>query len=116
MACAPKNFTGFCFHPAQGYEFAKCFGNFCDQRAAGHGHDNVVRQRPTQLLGDFEAVRLRAFGVVRAQIHVDQAPLKTVGDLRAETIDVVVVAVDAHDARAVNGGVQNLWRVRDRRE
>ena len=34
--------------------------------------------------------------------------MKAVGDLRAEAIDVVVVAVDAHDARAVDGSVQNL--------
>src|SRR5207245_7675254 len=31
-----------------------------------------------------------------------------IGDLRAETIHMVVVAVDSHDARAVNGGVENF--------
>ena len=51
---------------------------------------------------------LGAFGVVGAQIDVDEAPFEAVGDLRAEAIDVVVVAVDAHDARAVDGGVQDF--------
>src|SRR5215475_1837083 len=56
-------------------------------------------------------MRLGALGVVRAQIHVDQAPVKPIGDLRAETVDVIVVAVDADDAGAVNGGIQNFGRL-----
>src|SRR5713226_2536885 len=60
------------------------------------------------MLGDFKAVRFRAFGVAGAEIDVDQAPRKAVGNLRAETIHVIVVAVDAHDARSVYRGVQDL--------
>ena len=103
-----EEFYRFGFHPAERDQFAECFGNFGDQRTAGHGNDDVVGKRPAELLGDFVAVRLRAFGIVGAQIHVDEAPLKAVGDLRAEAIDVIVVAVDAHDARAVDGGVEHF--------
>src|SRR2546429_1292883 len=49
-------------------------------------------------------MRLRAFRVVRSQVHVDQAPPIPVGNLRTQAIDVVVVSVDAHDARTVNRG------------
>src|SRR2546430_3914387 len=48
-------------------------------------------------------MRLRAFGIVGAKVDVDEAPLEAVGDLRAQTVYVIVVPVDAHDARAVDG-------------
>src|SRR5207245_9769573 len=70
------------------------------------GRDTVIGKRPAELRGDFVAVGFRAFGIVRAQIDVDEAPVEAVGNLRAEAIDVIVVAVDAHDARAINGRVQ----------
>ena len=44
------------------------------QRAAGDRRDEVLRIAPAELLDDFEAHRLRAFGVVRAQVDVDEAP------------------------------------------
>ena len=53
-------------------------------------------------------MRLGAFGVVGAQVDVDESPVEPVGDLRAEAVDVVVVAVDADDARAVDGGAEDL--------
>ena len=37
--------------------------------------------------------------------------MEAVGDLGAEAIDVIVIAVDAHDARAVDGGVENFGRL-----
>ena len=100
-----EKFNGLGFHPAEGDKFTKRFGNFGDERAAGHGDNDVVGERPAQLLGDFVAVRLGAFGIVRAKIDVDESPLEAIGDLGAEAVDVVVVAVDAHDARTVDSGV-----------
>src|SRR5256885_1624741 len=55
-------------------------------------------------------MRLGAFGVIGTQIHVGETPLEAVGNLRAQTIDLVVVAVDAHDARAIDGGVEDFGR------
>src|SRR5262249_37474899 len=73
-------------------------------------------QFPAELFGDFVAVSFRAFSVVGAEIDVDQAPAELVGDLRAQAVDVVVVAVDADDAAAVNGGVQHFGGLEIRRE
>src|SRR5439155_10729328 len=42
---------------------------------------------------------------------VDEAPLEAIGDLRTETVHVVVVAVDAHDARAVHRRIENFRRL-----
>src|SRR5437016_13592320 len=53
-------------------------------------------------------MRFRAFRIVGAQIDVDEAPLKAVGDLRAQAIHMIVVPVNAHDARAVDGGIENF--------
>ena len=51
---------------------------------------------------------LRAFGIIGPQIHIDEAPLEAVGNLRAQPVDVVIVAVDAHDTGTVDGGVQHF--------
>jgi len=60
------------------------------------------------LLGDLIAHRLRAFGVVGAQVHVHEAPVVAVGNLRAQAVDVVVIAIDANQGCAVDLGVENL--------
>src|SRR5712664_2779286 len=51
-----------------------------------------------------------AFAIIVTQVDVDESPLETVGDLRAEPVDVVVVAVDAHDARPIDRGIENFCR------
>src|SRR6266851_4424332 len=82
---------------------------FCgSKRARLRFTPSEIGERPAELLGNFVAVRFRAFGIVGAQVDVDETPLETVGDLRAEAVDVIVVAVDAHDARAIDGGVEHL--------
>src|SRR5680860_1177977 len=43
--------------------------------AGGHGGDDVVGQRPSELLGDLEAQRLGALGVVGAHVDVDVVAL-----------------------------------------
>ncbi len=99
------------FNEAESDQLVEGFANFGDERAAGHGHDDVVGQAPAELLGDFEADGLGAFRVVGAQIDVDEAPVVAVGNLRAEAIDVVVVAIDADQRGAVDLGVEDLGRL-----
>ena len=96
------------FDQAEVDELVEGLADLADERAAGHGDDDVVGQTPAELLGDLVADGLRAFGVVGAQVHVDEAPVVLVGDQRAEAVDVVVVAVDADQARAVDLGVEDL--------
>src|SRR6185437_5037157 len=86
----------------------KGFADLADEGAARHGDDNVVGQSPAQLLGDLVAYRLGAFGIIGAQIDIHEAPVVLVGYLTAEAVDVVVVAVDADEAGAVDLSVENL--------
>ena len=81
------------------------------QRAAGDGRDDVLRQPPAELLDDLEAERLGALGVVGAQVDVGEAPAVLVGDLRAEPVDVVVVAADRHQLRLIDGRADHLARL-----
>src|SRR5688572_12653263 len=74
--------------------------------AAGGGDDRVLGELPAELLGDFEAVGLGAFGVVGSEVDVDDGPAVLVGDLGAESVDVVVGAADADHRRAENEGAE----------
>ena len=89
-------------------QFLEGLVNLGDERAAGHGHDDVVGQAPAELLGDLIADGLRAFGVVGPQIDVHEAPLVLLADLRAEAVDLVVIAGDAHQARAEDVRAEHL--------
>src|SRR5271165_409956 len=89
-------------------QFLEGLANFRDERAAGHGYHHVVGQPPAKLLGDLKTHGLRAFRIVGTQIYIDEAPVVAVGDLRAETVDMVVVAVDADQLGPINLRVENL--------
>ena len=52
--------------------------------------------------------RLRALGVVGAQVHVHERPRMLAGELGAEPVDVVVVAVDRDQVGAVDAGREDL--------
>ena len=52
--------------------------------------------------------RLGALGVVGPQVHVHERPWMLAGKLGAEPVDVVVVAVDRHQVRAVDAGGEDL--------
>ena len=67
--------------------------------------------RPAELLGDLVRERLRALGVVRAQVDVDEAPRQLERELHREPRAVVVGAVDGVDRRAVDGGRGELLRL-----
>ena len=84
------------------------------QRAAGHRRDDVLREFPAELLGDFEAVGLRAFRVVAAQVDVRKPPAVFFRNLRAQPVHIVVVAFDGDDLRVVDAGAENLARLPDR--
>ena len=99
---------GLVFDQAERDQLIEGLADLADQRAAGHRADDVVGQAPAELLGDLVADGLRALGVVGAQVHVDEAPVVLVGDQRAEAVDVVVVAVDADQPRAVDLRVEHL--------
>ena len=79
---------------------------------AGHRHNHVVRQSPSQLFGDFKSHGLRAFRVIRTQIHIDEAPSVFVRDLRAQPIHLVVAARNANQLRAINLRAQNFCRLK----
>ena len=72
------------------------------QRAAGHRRHDVPRKLPPELFGDFEAVGLRAFGVIAAQIDVRESPAVLLRNLRAQPVHIVVVALDGDDLRVVD--------------
>ena len=82
------------FDQAEGDEFGEGLFDLADERAAGHGADDVIGQAPAELFGDLVALGLRALCVVGTQVDVDEAPAVLIGDLGAEPVDVVVVAVD----------------------
>ena len=73
-----------------------------EQRAARDRHDHVVGRLPAELLGGLVGERLRALGVERAHVHVHERPRVLGRELRAEAVDVVVVAVDGDDVAAVH--------------
>ena len=70
----------------------------------------MLRIAPPELLDDLEADRLRALGVIRAEVDVDEAPPVAIRDLRTEAVDVVVGAGDRENRRVEDGGSEHLPR------
>src|SRR4051794_26243590 len=68
----------------------------------------MIRRAPPELLGDFEAQRFRAFGVVRPDVDVDKRPLKGIGYFGAEPVDIIVVPLDPDDVRVVDTGADDF--------
>src|SRR6185312_12361404 len=81
------------------------------ERARGDGRHDRVGRVPAELLGDLEGDGLRAFGVVRAQAHVDEAPGQLEGELDGEPAAVVVGPTDGIDGGTVDGGGDQLLRL-----
>jgi hypothetical protein len=73
-----------------------------EQRSTRGGHDHVIGDLPTELLGGLERERLGALGVERAHVHVHERPLVDAGELGAQPVDVVVVAFDRDDVAAID--------------
>src|SRR5262245_37707604 len=89
-------------------ELPQSAGNPWQQRAAGDRRYDVIGVLPAQLLDDLKSHRLRAFGVVRAQVDVHEAPAVAVRHLRAEPVHIVVIAVDGVNRRAEDRRTENL--------
>ena len=92
-------------------ELAEAAEDARQQRAARHRRHDVVRIAPAELLDDLEAHRLGAFGVVGAQVDVDEAPAVAIGHLRAQPVHVVVVAGDGENRRPIDGRAEELARL-----
>ena len=93
---------------AEQLELLERLVDLADQAAAGHRRDDVVGRPPAQVLGDLEADRLGSLGVERPEVDVDEPPAEPEGDLRAEAVDLVVVALDRDHLGAVDRGAQDL--------
>ena len=68
----------------------------------------MARQLPAELLGDLEAHRLRSLSVVGAEVDVHKSPTVFAGDLGAETVDLIVGALDPDDVGAVDERTEHL--------
>ena len=79
-----------------------------EERAGGDRADDPVGQLPAELLDGLVGERLRALGVVGAQVDVDEGPGPGLGELGAEPVDVVVVAADADQVGPVDAGREQL--------
>src|SRR6185437_464885 len=72
-------------------------GHLGELAAGPDGDDDVVGGLPAELLVGFERQGLGALGVVGADVDVDERPCRALaGELGAQPVDVVVVAVDRH--------------------
>jgi hypothetical protein len=81
---------------------------FVNSEPEAIGATTAVGQLPAELLGDLEGQRLGALGVVRAHVDVDERPVALARQLGAQAVDVVVVAVDRDEVRAVDAGREDL--------
>src|SRR6476660_4501820 len=81
VACAPKKCTSFSATSPSSISSLNALWIF------------VIRDPPAELLRYLITHGLRAFVIVRAQVHVDEAPAVLVGDLRAEPVHVIIVAI-----------------------
>ena len=111
VACAPKIFTGLASTRPSLISSSNAFLIFVISDPPAMGTHDVVGQSPAQLLGDLVANGLRAFGVIRTQVHIHESPVVLVGDLRAQAVHLVVAAGDAHQLRAIHLGAHNLCRL-----
>src|SRR6185312_2654715 len=89
-------------------EFLERFFDFDDQRSAGHGADDVIRQSPAELFGDFVAESFRSLRIVRTQINVHEAPVMLVSNLRAEAVHLIIAAGYADQFGAENLGAEDF--------
>src|SRR5262245_47177456 len=89
-------------------QFAEAAKNSRQECSARDRRNQVLRKTPAELLGHFEPDGLRPFGVVAAQVDVCESPAELVCDLRAQTIDVVVVAAHADDVRPEDRGPEHF--------
>src|SRR5437660_5703009 len=73
-----------------------------EQRARRDRSDHTVGHLEAELLGGLERERLRTLRVVRAHVDVHERPVVLAGELRAETVHIVVVAAHRDQVRPVH--------------
>src|SRR4029077_17901393 len=78
-------------------QLVKRFLDLGDQRSASHRTNDVVRQTPSELLGNFKPYCLRSFRIVGTQVNINESPTVLVSNLRTEAVDLIVVSGDAHN-------------------
>ena len=76
--------------------------DFRQERAGRHRDDHLVRRAPAELFHGLERQRLRPFGIVGADVDIDERPAMFAGDFAAEPIDIVVIAFNLDDVRLVD--------------
>ena len=109
VACAPETRTSRCLvEQADLVQLLEALVDLREQRAARDRHDHVVGRLPAELLGGLVRERLRALGVERPHVDVHERPRVLGRELRAQAVDVVVVAVDGDDVAAVDRGGEDL--------
>src|ERR1700722_14370775 len=108
---SPKEAYRLIFHKAEINQFLEGLTDLTNQRSPSHGHNNVIREPPSQLFCDLVSDRLRALGVIRTQVDVDDTPVVLIGNQGAKPIDVVIVSIDADEPRTINLSVENLRRL-----
>ena len=79
-----------------------------EQRTGSDRNDDVVGERPSELLGAFEQDRVAALGVIRAQREVHEAPAVLIGEAAAETIHRVIRTLHSNDRGAICRGARDL--------
>ena len=69
---------------AERLQLTETLADLVEQRPGSDGDRDRVGQAPAELLGHFVGERLRALGVVRAQVDVDEAPVELERELDRE--------------------------------
>src|SRR5262249_61413576 len=85
-------------------EFYHCLVDLGQKRTGCHRNDDVIWRFPTQLLHCFIEERLRAFGVIRTDVDVDEGPTVFRGHFAAEAVVLVVWAPDSLSGCSVDQG------------
>ena len=108
-ACAPDTRTlRLLVEQADLVQLVEALADLREQRTARDRDDDVIGNRPAELLRGLEREGLRTLGVVRPHVDVDERPLVDAGELGAQTVDVVVVALDRNEVAAVDRGRDDL--------
>ena len=76
----------------------------------------MVRRPPAQLFRHFKTESFGPFGVIGTHVDVDKGPFEGIGNLGAELVHLIVIAVDADNRGAVNPGAHHFARLQIRRD
>src|SRR5689334_1482586 len=92
-------------------QFFEGLGNLRQDCATRSRQHDVLRQPPSKLFDQLKAERLGAFRVIWAQVDIDEGPAILVGDFATQSVDVIIIATNYDDLRAINGRADYLTRL-----